>query len=255
MNNNDGRRSVIFLLHLLPFATQSFQRHLHISSTQPNGRISHLLHRDRKPFAQSISDIFTSDEQSLSSDFESIENHTINEAIVRLCESGDTNKAIELLSKRERELKTGSTEHTVGLDTQSYMTIMRTLSSRNEKSTETALQVQDLLDRMKEIPGCSPNFSCYGAAIWAWSKSYSPISGSKCEILLRELWGKYNLTEDQENRPSTSTYISTLLAYSRSNMGKLGAEKAEPLLEEMELLRQQGHTFIAPNAVAVNVVL
>jgi hypothetical protein len=181
----------------------------------------------------------------------------LKQAIQRLCLSGEIDKAIQLLDQREqhqKELSDSSSFTSLGLDAESYTLVMHSLASQSTSEAD-ADRVQGLLKRMKRIPGCSPTCTAYNAVILAWSRSYHTKAGFQSEALLRELWTKYNETQQVDDMPTASTYISALTAYSRSNTGKLGAEKAEALLEEMEKLRRKGYPTLGPNTVAVNIVL
>jgi hypothetical protein len=152
------------------------------------------------------------------------------------------------------------------------------LHASHTVTQSTLKQIENIFGRMKELgqkhEHCKPTNLAYSAVILAWSKSYRREAGQRCEQLLNELWAKHNATiaatetnvanqsdKDEghnsfESRyiPLKSTYISTLTAIARSAGGLGAAERAEALLEEMELLGID-YPHLEPTTVCVNIVL
>jgi hypothetical protein len=175
--------------------------------------------------------------------------HTfLKEAISRLCEQGETKKAIELLFETTKQKDNPSSYL---LDADPYTIILQSLAKQRNDDTVPET-VERVLAHMKNHDVYS--VFAYNAAILAWSKSYRRNAGYKCEQLLRKAWEQYNQTPQSTRLPHRSMYMSALSAWARARQGRVGAERAEALLEEMERLRYE-HEFLAPNTMAVNIVL
>ena len=138
-------------------------------------------------------------------------------------------------------------------------------------------------------PPVPPTTVDYNAVLLAYSQSHRREAGARGVALLAQLWARYddapkttnttlhhihppidkddhhhyNKDDDEETVlqnhpycPTMATYVSVLLALVRSGTGRVGAEQAEAVLEEMERRRRQdGLAHLRPTTFCVNLVL
>ena len=179
----------------------------------------------------------------------------VNERIIELCRSGQVNSALEILLSQTEEAKTGD-----GVSPPSSEAFTCVMVALAEKKDPSLIQViEDLLQRMKSLARqgwleSEPTAKAYNALVLALSRSFREEAGSRCAVLLDELWKRYNETNDSRFVPLESTYVSTLTALARCNGGVNTAQRAEAILEEMERFREE-HPSLAPSTICVNIVL
>jgi hypothetical protein len=143
--------------------------------------------------------------------------------------------------------------------------------------------MQAIYQRCKEqSPSVFPTRIATNAVLASWSKSYLPRAGEASIELLNELWMQYHMAvasarlereatdsngasigsddslhdsaDVQPYCPTLSSYVWTLTSLSRCEGGRPAAERAEELLEEMEL-HSKAHVHLKPTTCCVNLVL
>lgn len=175
----------------------------------------------------------------------------LNEAIHRLCQTGDVDKAQDLLFSLEEAME--HDEYRVRLNQSLYVIVINALGREG-----LAERCQDILQHMKSISEthecCTPKGQAYSAVIWAWSNSKDPNGANRADALLTELWEHFNCTQDRSYIPTRATYASTISAWARCARSKDAAERAEELLEEMESYREL-YPLLGPTTACVNAVL
>lgn len=125
---------------------------------------------------------------------------------------------------------------------------------------EVALQgaerlLQHLKERSVSRPDLRPTTAVYNQIIRIWSNSGQGTKASdRCLELLKELWAYHKDTHDLRCLPDQTTYLGTLTALAQSRGGRLAAEQAEALLEDMEKVRAT-HPSLGPTTRCINLVL
>lgn len=189
----------------------------------------------------------------------------LNDEIARLCGTGDLDRAMELLDRHQPHGGHDGGVSTVAVANHKTYTRLLTAYATSADTVDRATLdcVEDLWSRLQQqqqqqqLSSRSSLRTAYNAVILAWSKSYSRQAGHRCDELLTELWVQYNVTQNRHWCPLHSTYVSTLTAWARSQIGPRAAERAEAILQEMERWGQQSLTtaHLKPTATCYNIVL
>lgn len=171
----------------------------------------------------------------------------ISERIKGLLDHGDVEAAIRLLQDSI------DTQHDRLYTEKTYHAALTALASHNLPG---AGELADDLCQTLASCGHYPSADIMNAIITVWAKSTEAEAGEICAGYIQSLWSKFGETGDEQYVPMRSSYISTINALSRgrNQTGEEKAQKAEAMLEEMEMKRIS-HPRLAPNTITINSVL
>lgn len=133
-----------------------------------------------------------------------------------------------------------------------YTTVMTTLSRCGYRNA--AHEAQKLLDRMivnyqAGNEDCKPDTVAFTAVISCWARGYEEENADEKALALLERMKAMDGIE-----PNALTYTSVLKALARSQKGT-AVQKAEELLNEMEVAFQNGNDALEPTSIHYNVVM
>jgi hypothetical protein len=127
--------------------------------------------------------------------------------------------------------------------------------SKHPRSGDRALEILALMKKLFEEEGisdCRPDVCTYTSVIDAVAKQGSPKAAERAVSLLTEVEVEYKRTKDEYIKPNVRTYTSAINAIARS---RRHPERAEAILDRLEMLYESGELDVRADSVCYNAVI
>lgn len=119
---------------------------------------------------------------------------------------------------------------------------------------QTAHIINELFEKMKHLPDCSPNRVSYELLQQLWLRHHQTTDSQVWLDHLRELWGLYEESLSRDVLPLRSTYFSTFKGLLQCRYQSNLLEKAESLFVDM-LQRSKEFPELTPDIQTANHVM